>query len=436
MGSRFVLSCLFVLWLAAQSVVRAERLPRVPDIYSPDRVAPTAPSSTDYLAQARRACEAGSVGEALRLATLAAQVESEEAVTARRVLGYQRARDQWAGRYAARRIAKGEIWNPRFGWIESEDVPRWLDNERPFGRRWISADEDARRHATIDDGWRVRTDHFRVTTNHSRESAAKLAARLEMLYQVWLQQFGGFYLTSGELVKRFDGRETSGYRSKPFEVIYYRTREEYNAALRRRQPRIDMTLGIYFDDTRTTHFFAGDDQDPGTIYHEAVHQFFHESRRAARDVGANSNAWLIEGVACYFESLTEHCDGSDVCEWTIGTPTAGRLPAAWHRRMVNDYYVPLAELSALGIQDFQQRNDLPRLYSQSAGLVTFLMQYESGKYRKALVETLQRLYTGRDRPSTLAQLTGQSFAALDQEYQQYLQSLPLDSNSQSRVSSN
>ena len=45
-------------------------------------------------------------------------------------------------------------------------------------------------------------------------------------------------------------------------------------------------------------------QDPGTIAHEAVHQFFYESApKATRHLGGTANAWAVEGVACYFESL-------------------------------------------------------------------------------------------------------------------------------------
>jgi len=433
--SQTFLCCVLIICLPVAdfftNLAHAEQIYLATDIYSPAPMVDSGSYSRradERFQQARQTCETGDVGGALRLVTQALAADPNHA-DARRVLGYRRIGDHWAGSYAARRLDRQETWHQEFGWIRTQDLPRYEAGKRPFGKRWISIEEDARRHAAIDDGWQIRTDHFRVLTNHSPQAASRLAARLESLYQVWQQQFGGFYLKPNDLLKRFDGKEISGYRSKPFEVVYYRTRDEYNTALRRQQPRIEMTLGIYFDTTRKTHFFAGsygneNGQDPGTIYHEAVHQFFHESGRTTRNVGALSNAWLIEGVACYFESLVEHTDEQGSRYFTIGTPTAGRLPAARHRRLVNDYYVPLAELSALGINDFQQRKDLPRLYSQSAGLVTFLMQADEGAYRPALVKLLQLLYAGRDQPSTLQQLTGQSFAELDRQYRRYLEQLP------------
>ena len=287
----------------------------------------------------------------------------------------------------------------------------------------MTAEEDARRHADIDEGWQLRTDHFLVTTNHSLEAAADFATRLEKLYQIWQQMFAGFYLEKESLLPRFEGQEVSGYRSRPFRVTYHRSREQYNALLVRQQPRIAISLGIYLAVDRTSHFFAGPDQDTGTIYHEAVHQLFQESTPAARSVAGLSNAWLVEGTACYFESLAEHDDPQVGHFYSLGTPTAGRLSAAVHRRLVNDYYVPLQELSALGTRDLLRRSDIARLYSQSAGLAAFLVHGQDGAYRPALVRLLKLIYKGRDKADSLENVTGRTFAELDAEYLEFLRSV-------------
>src|SRR5690606_13212305 len=127
------------------------------------------------------------------------------------------------------------------------------------------------------------------------------------------------------------------------------------------------------------HFFAGEDQDPGTIAHEAVHQFFYESApRPTKHLAATANVWAVEGAACYFESLVERPGPAGAKAFTIGTPDAGRVPAARHRRVVDNYYVPLAELAALGVTELQSRPDIARLYSQAAGLATFFMEFREG----------------------------------------------------------
>lgn len=339
------------------------------------------------------------------------------------MLGYRRVGNNWAGSYAARRIERGEVWHQQYGWIRPGDLPRWEAGERPLGKRWISAEEDGQRHADIDEGWQLRTDHFLVTTNHSLEAAAEFATRLEKLYQIWQQMFGGFHLEKEALLSRFEGTEISGYRSRPFRVTYHRSREQYNSLLRRKQPRIDISLGIYFDTDRTSHFFAGPDQHASTIYHEAVHQFFQESSPAARSVAGLSNAWLVEGIACYFESLAEHDDPQVGKFYSLGTPTAGRLPAAVHRRLANDFYVPLEQLCSLGTSDLQRRSDIRRLYSQSTGLATFLMHGKNGEYRPALVRLLKLIYKGRDKADSLEKVTGRTFAQLDAEYLEFIREM-------------
>jgi hypothetical protein len=372
-------------------------------------------------AKASAAVEAGEGSIAVQHACAAVALDPNHA-DARRLLGYRQIGDHWAGGYAQQMLKSGHEWRPQFGWLKREHVARFEQRLRPFGARWISAEEDARRHASIERGWAVRTDHFLVTTNIDRAAGADLAVRLETLYQLWRQLFGELAEPPAELQARLDGKAPAGYRRQPFRVIYYRSRDEYNAALAPRQPQIDMTLGIYFDAQRQSHFFAGEDQDPGTIAHEAVHQFFYESTpRPTRNLAATANAWAVEGAACYFESLAP----AGVRTFTIGTPDAGRLQAARHRRVVDDYYVPLADLSAMGVTDLQMRPDLPRLYSQSAGLASFFIDYEGGKYRGAFRELLQAIYAGRDAPDTLTVATGRSFEELDREYLQYMQSLPV-----------
>jgi hypothetical protein len=394
------------------------------DIYNTTDAAPPvldAAAAQNAFEQARQAVADGRVSDAFRHASAAVTLDPNHA-DARRLLGYQRVGDAWAGGYAQRMLATGNTWSREFGWVRSKDLPRYEEGRRPARGRWVTPEDDARLHDTIDRGWAIRTDHFLVTTNIDRAAGVELAIRLETLFQLWRQLFGEFAATADELQARLDGKETAGYLRKPFRVRYHRSRAEYNDALRRQQPQIETTLGIYFDATRESHFFAGPDQDPGTIAHEAVHQFFYESApRPARRLATVANVWAVEGVACYFESLQP----KGASAFTIGAPDAGRLQAARYRRVVDGYYVPLAELSALGLTDLQERPDLPRLYSQSAGLASFLIDGVNGGHRDAFRELLAAIYAGRDAADTLEQAAGVPFEQLDREYAEYMQGLPV-----------
>jgi hypothetical protein len=339
----------------------------------------------------------------------------------------------------------GKVWNPKFGWVAAADIPRYEKGERQFNGRWVSAAVDASRHGDMKNGWQVRTDHFLVTTNHSLEAAAGLAARLERLHQVWRQLFAGFYLSDKEVRSLFTSDSRPRPAARQFRVYYHRTRNEYNIALQSRQPRIDETLGIYFDATHEAHFFAEDvtpSEPPtdsskrgqpaeistggppmSTIYHEAVHQLFQESRPAAKRIGTIANAWVIEGVATYFETLNEHFASGPGLYYTIGQWTEGRLPAA-SRRLKDKYYVPLAELVRLGKDGLQEPGDITRRYSQACGLAAFLIDGQDGRYREPLIRYLQAVYAGRDNDQTLAEATGVGYSELDAAYRHYVESLP------------
>ncbi|TWT85959.1 hypothetical protein Pla123a_07670 [Posidoniimonas polymericola] len=401
----------------------AEPVAVVADVYSGDDESKVTDQARgeELVARATELARMRQPTAALQLATQALTVDPDNEV-ARRVLGYEQKDDQpngqWLTPYQAKQVGRGYVWHAKYGWIKQDDVDRYEADERRHGRRLLTAEEDAARHATIDDGWQVRTDHFLVTTNHSLEAGAMIAAELEKLFQVWRQLFAGYYLGDAEVQARFDGTRSARQRSRPYNVIYHRSKQEYVAALRHKQPQIDKTLGIYFDDLREAHFFAGETIDRATLYHEGVHQLFKESVRSRREVGMQHGFWLVEGIACYFESLTPPAD--EEAEWTIGGPNGGRLPAARHRLIVDKFYVPLAELAALGKLDLQRRPDLAALYSQSAGLAAYLMEGEKGAMREPLVGHLRALYEGDATPDDLFERLERTPGELDAGYRRWL----------------
>ncbi len=74
----------------------------------------------------------------------------------------------------------------------------------------------------------------------------------------------------------------------------------------------------------------------------------------------------------------------------------------------------------MGVEALQSHPEIAKLYSQSAGLTTFLMHYEGGRYRDALDRYLVAVYTGKADAGTLADLTGVGYDALDRQYRDFL----------------
>jgi hypothetical protein len=372
---------------------------------------------------AKRAADAGQLSLAYQWVTEAVR-ENPDHSDARRVLGYELHGSQWLTPPAARMVDVGKVWDPRFGWLGADDFARYEKGERLVGKQWVTEAVDAARRTRIEDGWQVRTDHFLVTSNDSLEAAAGLAARLEGLHQVWQQLFAGFWTSEQEVKQLFAGARLARERHQPFHVYYHRDRDDYNATLKREQPRVVETLGIYFDTQHQAHFFAGPEQDAGTIYHETVHELFQESRSGAQRAAEKANFWIVEGIATYFESLSEHRDVKAGLYYTIGQASAGRLPSAREHLLQDHEYIPLEQLTKWGRVDMQAQSDLAKVYSEASGLSAFLMDGEQARYREPLVQYLQAIYAGKADSQTLAKFTGRSYEELDGEYRQFMESLP------------
>lgn len=364
---------------------------------------------------ARRAIRAGRASLAFDL-VLAAIHEDPDYEPVRKLLGYQQFRGQWCTQDQANRLRAGQVWHEKFGWLPKAHVARYEKGQRYSGGRWISAEEDARQHRDIQTGWDVPTEHFVIRTNHSLEAGVELGTKLERLYRVWKQLFVRYYMTEAQVTAMFDGRARGRTVNLPrHHVVYFRDRQDYNDALRPTFANIEITIGAYIESTRRAYFFAGKDADDRTLYHEATHQLFHESRPVAPDVARLANFWIIEGIALYMESLHDE-EGFHV----LGGVDDLRMQAARYRLLHDDFYVPLAEFASFGMEQFQSDKRIATLYSQAAGLTHFLVYHDGGRYRDALVQYLYAVYTSQADANTLARLTGTSYSELDKQYRQFI----------------
>ncbi len=372
---------------------------------------------------ARRAIRGRHVSLAYEL-VLAAVRENPDHEAARRLLGYVRQGDRWRTPYELRQERLGRQWHDRFGWLPRGHAGRYEQGERFFNGRWIPAAEEAQRRAAIDQGWQVETEHYLVTTNHSLEAGVALGQRLERLHQVWRQVFARYYISPDQLSKLFESRASPRAGTARHAVVYFRNRDEYNEALAGTiVADIRITTGLYLNQARHAYFFASeqDHEDASTLYHEATHQLFSETRPAVAVPGAAANFWVIEGVACYMESLAE-MEGA----WSLGGADAVRRRDARFRLLGSPehqaapFYVPMAQLAARGAGDVQRSPEIAKLYSQAAGWVHYLMHAHEGRARDTLLEYLVAVYTGRDRPSLLAELSGHAFEELDRDYYRFL----------------
>ncbi len=124
---------------------------------------------------------------------------------ARRLLGYQKYQGDWHTAYEIEKLQAGQVWDEKFGWLPESQLARYQQGQRFLGGRWISAEEDARRHRDIRSGWEIETEHYTIRTDHSMEAAVGLGVKLENLYRIWQQIFIRYYANEAYVAGLFSG---------------------------------------------------------------------------------------------------------------------------------------------------------------------------------------------------------------------------------------
>lgn len=341
---------------------------------------------------------------------------------------------------------RAQVDHPVFGWIPVASVVRYEEGLRPWKGAWISEEKESEQRRDFRNAWEIPSEHFLVRTNVSLEAGVKLSRNLEIFYG-WMQRnLAAFFDTPQALQDRFEkaGRRSSSSREKPMQVHYYATREEYQKRVEGKVPPNLETNGLYWEPDRTSYFFVNrDPTDLSTLFHEATHQILDvhsiDARRAAAREKAlrerqrnpspwvlceKSNFWIIEGLACYFESF-EIVDG----RVSVGRPDYVRFERA-RQRMLDpsfQFYLPAQPFFALGKDEFQGHPQVSPLYSQASGFAHFLMEYEDGLYRDDLIALLTAIYQPDpkkifEEPS-LTKIAGVPYEEFDHQYRTHMQNL-------------
>jgi len=343
----------------------------------------------------------------------------------RQILGYVRNDNEWMTPFEKEMHNRKQEWHPKYGWLPASHIARYEKGERYVNGRWKSAAQEAEIRRDFRNAWEIKTEHFKIKTNHSLEMGVKLATEMEDFYRYFHQTFVGFFKTPDQLKTLFQGARNPFLKrnsNNQHVMHYYSTREEYLQRLQKEIPQIALTHGIYLFGDRISHFYHRPDAqgDLGTLYHEATHQLFYEtgSARLRRQVGEKNHFWAIEGIACYMESFEKTDDG-----YRAGNPNHIRFNAARYRLLEDNYYVPLETFAAMGRTAFQGSQNISPNYSQASGLSHFFMQAKGREYRDAFIKQLTQLYSFnprvRNNAKTLEELTGLSYAELNHQYKTY-----------------
>lgn len=297
-------------------------------------------------------------------------------------------------------------------------------------------------HRRTDDGWRVASDkikvrpgsrnhdtlkwpaksyllvttpNFEIESNASEEQTRYLAQKLERWHAVWRQVFFEYWSSAAALDRWIDGKSSYRHSRKKFRVVFFKNKTDYLSELSRFVPGIEMSTGYYFQ--RISYFYDDPDRSvEDTWRHELTHQLFRESIKTGKAPFDDHFIWLDEGIATYFESLSDFGDYV-----TLGGFESSRIQYARIRTLLEKLPVSLAELSQLGREDLQQRDDIARLYSVAAGFTDMLMNDDRGALEPKLTEFLKIIFAGRKiKDNTFETIIGRSYAELDEQYKEFL----------------
>jgi hypothetical protein len=382
--------------------------------------------ASDLYVLCRKALRAGYPNYAFQILAEVVRQNPDHAA-ARKILGYKLRGKEWVTPFAAEQLEKGNVWDDTFGWLPKDHLAKYKAGKRWCSGRWMTVAQEAEICRDFRHAWQVRTDHYLVRTNYSLERGVEIAKQLELYHDFFMQTFAAFFSTPDQMSKLF---QTSGStsnlqsRSRPYCVDYFRSRDEYVRRLIKKVPQIRMTNGLYFTADRVAYFyFDPKQQNQDTLFHEATHQLFYENdKRDLRMIAVDANFWIVEGIACYMESY--HVENG---QSIVGDPKHVRIEAARHRRVIDNYYIPLERFAEMGMVAFQSSREISKNYSQAAGLAHFFMHYDGGRYRDALIEHLSEIYRAGSRQRlavhSLADLTRVSFGELDSQYEAYMKGL-------------
>ena len=262
----------------------------------------------------------------------------------------------------------------------------------------------------------VITPHFTIDSSASEEETKILAEDLEKWHDVWRQVFFEFWTSAS--VKRWIEKKVSFKEPKKrYDVVFFKNHDEYISSLEKKVKGIGVSTGYYSQDLQVSFFSAGDDpQNIDTWKHELSHQLFRETVRARPMPFKEHFLWLDEGIAMYFESIT---DSNDYV--TLGGFDARRLQYARIRKLREGFFVPTAKLSSMSQGDFQSNGDISSLYSESAGIAHMLMNSDRGRMQPKINEFMKAIHKRRVEPDAFEKILGKPYQQLDLEYLKYLE---------------
>lgn len=324
----------------------------------------------------------------------------------------------------------------------SKNIPAWsVDGWRSYERLWSElaanpADPVLRRYLGLPTGssadqavviksnrgrsapkwlgWKsgsyrqVETPHFQIFSRADNVATREVAADMERVFWVWTQLFFPLWEARPQVALHLRQTDTTANNNQSIASVLTRSRSrlatrrklrivllkdaaDYARTLGQSMPGIQQSTGFYSDERLTSFFYPSDSPDAvATRRHELVHQLFREATRSklgGESPGSQSEFWLVEGIAGYFESF--QFNGSRA---TVGGWDCPRLQYSRYRVFGRREITALSEMRSEGQSQVQRRGDLARWYAFSIAHTHQLLDGKNLASRRWIYQQLAKLY--------------------------------------------
>jgi hypothetical protein len=247
----------------------------------------------------------------------------------------------------------------------------------------------------------VQSPHFRILSTAPRREATQLCNDLERFLEVWSQVFVPLWLDEKTICAAILQGTKLPSPTRPLEIVLFAKRAHYVDSLTRNGVQgASLSTGFYSPESKQTFLFLGADADSATRYHEVTHQLLQElAVQAVLSPGLDSGFWIVEGIACYMESLRFLPSYA-----TLGGWESNQLQFARGRYLNLEPPPSLDTLMPMGRDEVQKLDNLGSWYTLVAAYTHLLM--DDPAYQPQLIAYLQSVYRGKPRsdliPSTEA----------------------------------
>jgi len=250
-------------------------------------------------------------------------------------------------------------------------------------------------------GYRCETEHYLVQTDVSQVFSEVVGRHMEAIYQEYSSRFAGY-----------------GQAYKKFNVVVFRQESRYEECV---PPDVRGSAGVFVSSKRLLAAHTEGRTREGvlrTLYHEGFHQFMYEV------ISKNCPTWLNEGLAEYFYEATWNGES-----FSLGQVPSVRL-ATLQQAIKTNGCIRFRELFQMNSDAWIHNCRVSKkraglIYSESWGIVHFLLHAEGGRYVKGMNHLLKAISEGENQEKALEESFGPGLdlRAFEEAWVNYVMSL-------------